>query len=107
MSAGRPRLNLEAARQPDESGRGGASAVQYPLQQTLYIFACLLVGLGAEAMVSLFDALGAVGLGDQPVSADQADAAVRKPEKCLRTRTEFFRSASVPSVMPQSQVGQW
>ena len=33
-------------------------------------------------MLSLLDAQGAVGFGDQPVAADQAFAALRKPVEC-------------------------
>ena len=52
------------------------------LQQSLELFAGGLAGLGAEAMVALLDAQGAVGLGDQPVAVDQGVAALRKPVEC-------------------------
>jgi hypothetical protein len=49
------------------------------LEQLLELFPGGLAGMGAESMVSLLDDQGSVGFGDQPVAADQAVAALRKP----------------------------
>jgi superfamily II DNA or RNA helicase len=55
------------------------------LQQSLELFPGGLAGLGAETVVALLDAQGAVGLGDQPVAADQGLAALFKPVEGVRT----------------------
>ena len=61
----------------------GASAVLLPidtaLQEPLDLFSGGLTSLGAEAMVALLEAQGAVGLGDQPIAADQGVTALPKP----------------------------
>jgi hypothetical protein len=52
------------------------------LQQPLELISGGLTSLGAEAMVALLEAQGAVGLGDQPIAADQGVTALPKPVEC-------------------------
>ena len=54
------------------------------LQQSLELFSRSRSSDLAEAMLALLDSQGAVGLGDQPVAADQGFTALRKPIEGVR-----------------------
>ena len=62
---------------------------QPALQQSIEMLTGGLAGLRAEAVVTLLDAEGAVGFGDQPVAADQGVPALLQP--CQRPWAERFR----------------
>jgi hypothetical protein len=84
----RPQVNGQILEQLGSTTKAAAverAQFNTSLQQSLELFPGGLAGLGAEAMVALLDAQGAVGLGDQLVAVDQGvDAALRKPVECQR-----------------------
>ena len=54
------------------------------LQQALELFPSRLAVLRAETVMALLEAQGTVGLGDQPIAADQGFSALCKPVESLR-----------------------